>query len=49
LTPNGFHLIAMQGWHHGNHTLIEVDMLFRRNELIPPVDESEVRVIERIG
>lgn len=39
----------MQGWHRGNHTLIEADMLFRRNGLIPAVDESEVRVIERIG
>ena len=39
----------MQGWHRGNHALIEVDMLVRRNELIPPVDEPEVRVIERTG
>ena len=49
LTANGFHLIGMQGWHRGNHTLVEFDMLFRRNELMPAVDESVVRVTERIG
>ena len=49
LTANGFHLIGMQGWHRGNHALVEADMLFRRNELMPPVDESVVRVTERIG
>jgi FkbM family methyltransferase len=49
LIANGFHLIGMQGWHRGNHALIEVDMLFRRNELMPPVDESVVRVTERVG
>ena len=49
LAANGFHLIGMQAWHRGNHALVEVDMLFRRNELMPPVDESIVRATERIG
>jgi hypothetical protein len=49
LAANGFHLIGMQGWHRGNHALIEVDMLFRRNELMPAVDESVVRITERFG
>jgi FkbM family methyltransferase len=49
LTAKGFHLIGMQSWHRGNHALVEADMLFRRNELMPPVDESVVRVTERVG
>jgi len=49
LIARGFHLMAMQAWHRGNHTLIESDMLFRRNELMPPVDETVVRVTTRIG
>jgi FkbM family methyltransferase len=36
----GFHLMGMRAWHRGNHVLMESDMLFRRNELMPPVDES---------
>jgi FkbM family methyltransferase len=49
LTEKGFHLMGMQGWHRGNHRLVEVDMLFRRNDLMPAVDESVVKVTERLG
>ena len=49
LAGNGFHLIGMQGWHRGNNAFVEVDMLFRRNELMAPIDESVVRVSERLG
>jgi FkbM family methyltransferase len=49
LTARGFHLIGMRGWHRGNHALVEVDMLFRRNELMTPVDESVERITERHG
>jgi FkbM family methyltransferase len=46
LQDEGFHLMALRTWHRGNHVLIETDMLFRRNELAPNVDESVVRVVE---
>ena len=49
LTLNGFHLMGMQGWHRGNHALVEVDMLFRRNELMSRIDESMARITELIG
>jgi FkbM family methyltransferase len=49
LTLNGFHLMGMRGWHRGNHALVEVDMLFRRNELKPPIDESITRVTQCIA
>lgn len=49
LTLNGFHLMGMRGWHRGNHALVEVDMLFRRNELKPPIDDSAGRVTECIA
>lgn len=49
LTARGFHLMAMQAWHRGNHVLVETDMLFRRNALMPPVDERVERVVERLG
>ena len=43
----GFHLMAMRQWHRGNHVLMETDMLFRRDGLAPPVDESIERVVEQ--
>lgn len=49
LIEQGFHLAAMQAWHRGNDVLIETDMLFRRNGLEPPVDESIVRTYRRVG
>ena len=49
LSARGFHLMAMQAWHRGNHVLMEADMLFRRDDLIPPVDERVVRITERVG
>lgn len=38
LTANGFHLIGMRSYHRGNLTLMETDMLFRRDALMPTVD-----------
>jgi len=49
LTARGFHLMAMRAWHRGNHVLQETDMLFRRNDLAPPVDESVIKVMEKVG
>ncbi len=49
LSARGFHLMAMQAWHLGNNVLMEADMLFRRDNLMPPVDESFERVTERVG
>jgi FkbM family methyltransferase len=37
VTAQGFHLIGMRSWHRGNHTLMEADLLFRRDDLMPPV------------
>ncbi|HUP61196.1 MAG TPA: FkbM family methyltransferase [Thermoanaerobaculia bacterium] len=48
LDAHGFHLIAMRAWHRGNLTLVETDMLFRRNELMPPVDPNVERVTTHI-
>ena len=39
LVSNGFHLINWRAWHRGNEVLMETDMLFRKNELAPDVDE----------
>ena len=49
LTARGFHLMTMRAWHRGNHVLMETDMLFRRNELAPPVDETVIKVMEHVG
>ena len=49
LTQRGFHLMTMQAWHRGNRTLIETDMLFCRDDLMPPVDDGIDRVYERAG
>ena len=40
----GFHLIAMEAWHRGNLTLVEALMLYRRNDLMPPVDPAVDRI-----
>ena len=48
LDAHGFHLIAMRAWHRGNRTLVETDMLFRRNELMPPVDPNVDRVMTQV-
>jgi FkbM family methyltransferase len=48
LDAQGFHLIAMRAWHRGNLTLVEADMLFRRNELMPPADPSIERVMTQV-
>lgn len=45
LTARGFHLMALRTWHRGNHVLMETDMLFRRDDLAPPVDESIERIV----
>jgi FkbM family methyltransferase len=44
----GFHLIGMRAWHRGNLTLVETDMLFRRDDLMPPIDAAIDRVVESI-
>lgn len=49
LTARGFHLMSLRAWHRGNHVLMETDMLFRRDDLAPPVDESVVKVMEHAG
>jgi len=46
LQQAGFHLMAIRAWHRGNHVLMETDMLFRRNDLAPGVDETLDRVME---
>jgi FkbM family methyltransferase len=48
LTARGFHLMSLRTWHRGNHMLMETDMLFRRNGLEPPVDESVIKVTEHV-
>ena len=45
LTAHGFHLMSQRSWHRGNHVLMESDMLFRRDGLEGPVDESICRVM----
>jgi FkbM family methyltransferase len=49
LDSEGFHLMAMRAWHRGNHKLMETDMLFRRNDLLTPIDKGVVRLMEQIG
>jgi len=40
LTAHGFHLIGLRTYHRGNLTLMETDLLFRRDALMPPVDPN---------
>jgi FkbM family methyltransferase len=46
MQSQGFHLMTLRAWHRGNHVLMETDMLFRRDALAPPIDDSVVRVME---
>ena len=46
LTGHGFHLIGMRAWHRGNHALVEADLLFRRDDLMPPIDARVDRIYE---
>lgn len=48
LDAQGFHLIAMRAWHRGNLTLVESDMLFRRNDLMPPIDPAVDRIMVQV-
>lgn len=48
LDAHGFHLIAMRAWHAGNLALVETDMLYRRNELMPPRDPKVERVMTQV-
>lgn len=48
LDAHGFHLMAMRAWHRGNRTLVETDMLFRRNELMPPIDPKIDRIMRSV-
>ena len=48
LDAHGFHLIVMRAWHRGNLTLVETDMLVRRDALMPPVDASIDRVVVQV-
>jgi FkbM family methyltransferase len=49
IADRGFHLMAMRAWHRGNNKLVETDMLFRRNDLLPPIDQRIERIFEHIG
>lgn len=49
LVDHGFHLMAMRAWHRGNNVLVETDMLFRKEELAPPVDERIERSYTTAG
>jgi FkbM family methyltransferase len=51
VTGQGFHLIGMRSYHRGNLTLMEADMLFRRDDLMPPVaaDQATDKFMTRIG
>ncbi len=40
MAARGFHLMNFRAWHRGNNQLIEADMLFRRNSLIPPIPDD---------
>ena len=48
LHPHGFPLMAMPAWHRGNHMLVESDMLFRRNDLMPPIDPTVDRIMVQV-
>ncbi len=49
LDAAGFHLIGMRAWHRGNLTLVEGDMLFRRNDLMPPIVPGVDRIYATVG
>lgn len=33
----------LRAWHRGNRVLVEADLLFRRNDLAPGIDQSRDR------
>lgn len=41
LAEQGFHLMDFRAWHRGNNVLIESDLLFRRNDLAPSLDDDQ--------
>lgn len=49
LSDRGFHLMSLRAWHRGNRVLMETDMLFRRNDLAPPVDDNVIKTMEHVG
>ncbi|MGE0641496.1 MAG: FkbM family methyltransferase [Thermoanaerobaculia bacterium] len=48
LIAHGFHLIGQRAWHTGDFALVEADLLFRRNELLPRVEPQTERIYESI-
>lgn len=40
LTSQGFHLMGMRAYHLGKNTLMEADMLFRRDDLMPEISPN---------
>lgn len=43
MESQGFHLMHLRAWHRGNRVLVETDLLFRRNDLGPPIDRERDR------
>lgn len=43
MEQHAFHLMHLRAWHRGNRVLVETDMLFRRNDLAPPIDTTRDR------
>ena len=43
MDAQGFHLMHLRTWHRGNRVLVETDLLFRRNDLAPPIDRDRDR------
>jgi hypothetical protein len=41
----------MRSYHRGNLTLVEADMLFRRDDLMPPLEENlQVdKIVQNLG
>ncbi len=46
MVARGFHLIGLRAWHRGNQALVESDLLFRRDDLMPPIDPRIDRIYE---
>lgn len=49
LTAHGFHLMGMRAWDRGNQVLMEGDLLFRRNDLMPAIDRSVGKTMRTIA
>ena len=43
MESQGFHLMHLRAWHRGNRVLVETDLLFRRNDLAPPINPERDR------